>query len=163
MTHAGVERNLIDGCIENSGGLEGDVQNSVLEEELAAKDGGGVILIPTLLVNKAPVRGQLSFATAFKAICAGYAKGSEPNVCSQCANCVDESGCVKQGKCTAGYSNYGGSSGVSVSTFAVTLVGVTVAFAVIGLIVHRRQQHQMQEQVRGIIAVSLVACVRCSL
>lgn len=151
MTHAGVDKSKVDECMTSSGGLEGDVANTELDKQLAAKESAGVVLIPTLFVNQAPIRGQLSFATAFKAICAGYANGYEPAVCKKCANCNDEAGCVSKGTCTAGM--VGGSRGVSTNLFAGVVGGVTLLFCIVGYIVYRRQQRHMRDQVRGILAV----------
>jgi len=148
MTHSKVEKSKIDACMSDSGGLEGDVENTILQAELKAKDDAGVVLIPTLYVNQAPVRGQLSFSTALKAICAGYASGSSPHVCNQCAACNNEVECVKTGACKSGYS---GSSGVSIPAFAGVLGGLVVVFLVAFVIQHKRQERQMREQVRGIV------------
>lgn len=163
MEHAGVDKAIVDNCMATSGGLEGDVENSMLQSELRAKDSVGVILIPTFFVNSAPVRGQLSFATAFKAICAGYAQGSEPQVCSHCAACNDEAGCVKDGKCTTGYSSLAAlstGSGVSISAFIGSLALFGLIFASISYALYKHQQRHMRDQVRGIVAVSAVThCV----
>lgn len=153
MTHASVTKSDIDKCMGDSGGLEGDVKNTILDKELQAKEAAGIVLLPTLFVNNAPVRGQLSFATAFKAICAGYLSGSEPSVCKDCSDCIDELSCVQAGKCTAGYSP-GGGPGVSPIVFATSMAGIVVLFSLVGIIVYKRQQRHMQEHVRGIIAVS---------
>lgn len=157
MTHASIDISLVEKCISDSGGLEGDVANSILDQQLAAKDKSGVILIPSLLVNGAPIRGELSFATAFRAICSGYSLGSEPAVCKKCATCKDEVGCVKHGSCTAGYSE-NVSDGVSTGTFAGTIIGLIVVAFIIGYIQQKRQQRVMREQVRGILAVRQ-ACI----
>ena len=155
MDHAGVNKIDIDSCITDSGGLDDDVTNTILEDELSAKDAAGVVIIPTFFVNQAPVRGQLSFATAFKAICAGYAKGSEPEVCAECANCVDEAGCVKEGSCSQyqqGLSAVGGAPAVSVPVFLGAMIGITLVFTLAAYVMHQRQQRHMQAEVRGILA-----------
>jgi hypothetical protein len=152
MMHAQVKKSGVDQCMKESGGLEGDVNNSLLDKEIQSKDKAGIILIPTLFVNQAPVLGSLSFATAFKAICAGYASGSEPDVCKQCADSLDELKCVQaRGKWASGYSGSAG-SGVSVLIFASSMALMMGSLLVVGYIVHKRQQRHMQEQVRGIVA-----------
>jgi hypothetical protein len=161
LSQAGVKESDVNRCMDDSGGLEGNVKNSLLDKELQAKDAAGIILIPTLFVNQAPVRGSLSFATAFKAICAGYAGGLEPAVCKQCSDCLDEAKCVQAGgKCTSGFSTSGG---VSFPIFASSMILMTGSLLAIGYVVHRRQQRHMQEQVRGIIAVRLSPSLRLAL
>jgi hypothetical protein len=150
MAHAGVDANTVDRCMSDSGGLEQDSTNTLLEAELSNRQASGVGLIPSLFVNQAPVRGQLSFANTFKAICAGYAPGYEPSVCQKCMTCQDEEGCVTKGRCegAAGIQ----SRGVSASTFVSAMGILTLVFGSLGFIQFRRQQRAMRDQVRGIIA-----------
>ncbi|GKY93175.1 hypothetical protein MPSEU_000285500 [Mayamaea pseudoterrestris] len=152
MTRASVDSSLIESCMADSGGLEGDVANKILDQQLADKEKSGIILIPSLIVNGAPIRGELSLATALKAICSGYSRGSEPPICDKCAMCNDVSACVKHGSCLSGFSQAASVDGVSSTTFAGTLLVLTVLAAVTGYIQHRRQQRVMREQVRGILA-----------
>ena len=154
MARASVDPKLIDNCMADSGGLEGDVANKILDQQLDDKDQAGIILIPSLLVNSAPIRGELSLETAFKAICSGFSRGSEPSACDKCAMCNDVTSCIKHGSCTSGYSQAETIGAVSTSTFAATIIGLTVLAALIGYVQQRRQQRVMREQVRGILAVS---------
>jgi hypothetical protein len=150
-THAGVEKQQIDTCMLDAGGLEGDVANSVLEAQLGEREASGVVIIPSMYVNSAAIRGALEFATVFKAVCAGYERGSEPEVCKKCANCLDEFGCVTKGKCTAGGVS-GIKNGVSPEIFSATLGALVLVFICVGFIQWRRTQLQMREEVRGIMA-----------
>jgi hypothetical protein len=160
MTQASVDYGLVDSCMKQSGGLEGDVANSILDQQLKDKDRSGIVLIPTLFVNDAPVRGELSFASALKAICSGFSRGTAPVVCDKCSACKDEAGCVKHGSCTAGYSeSTTGGGGVSVGAFTGTILALVAVAGAFGYIQHQRQQRVMREQVRGILAVSNVAPV----
>lgn len=158
MASAGVDKSAIEKCITGSGGLEEDGGNVLLDSALAAKDKTGAVLIPSLYVNKAPVRGMMGFSTVFKAICSGYAGGSEPEICKSCANCHDEEACVKDGACKSGYDDSSSSSisvnsnGISTAAFAVSMVGITLVFGIVGYIVYRRQQLRMRAEVRGILA-----------
>jgi hypothetical protein len=149
MTHAGIDKKIIDSCMSDSGGLEGDVTNSALAKELVDQEASGVVRVPAFFVNQAPVLGSFSYSTVFKAVCAGYASGSEPAVCLTCANCQDEAGCVLSGTCSSGGTMQ---PGVSIPAFAGALALVSVAFALVGLIQYRRQQLHMRAQVRGILA-----------
>lgn len=150
LAHAGVDRKIVDSCMADSGGLEGDVANTILDKELADQGAAGVVRVPAFYVNQAPILGSLSYSTVFKAICSGYALGSEPEVCFKCANCPDEESCVLDGGCSSGST--GAAPGVSIPAFAGSLMIVSVIFGVAGLIQYRRQQRHMRDQVRGILA-----------
>ena len=81
----------------------------------------------------------------FKAICAGFAPNTQPQICTKCANCSDEKTCVLNGKCP----NSAGT--VDQGTFIGSLAGLTLAFSVLGVVIYMRQQRLMKEQVRGMI------------
>jgi hypothetical protein len=149
MKHAGVDFHVVANCVADSGGLETDTKNQLLETQLAEKDATGVVIVPTMYVNKTPIRGALSLATVFKAICAGYASGHAPEVCQLCATCSDEVTCVEKGHCN-GQTPAGGI--VSMPIFIASLGGVVLLFACIGFVQWRRSQAQMRDQVRGILA-----------
>jgi hypothetical protein len=150
MNKASVDKSSIDKCMADSGGLEGNITNSLLEAELAHRETSGVVVIPTLFVNQSPVRGALSFSTVLKALCAGFAQGSEPSVCKTCASCQDEERCVTLG----GHCPSGGlaGNGVSLTTFLGALFVLSLLFLCTGLVQYRRQQRYMRDQVRGIMA-----------
>jgi len=156
MTHAAVDKTIVDQCMTASGGLEEDRENTLLEASLADKDTAGAFLIPSLFVNQAPIRGVLSFSTVFRAICAGFAAGSEPEVCKACSNCHDEESCVQDGRCTTGYDGTGSAAaaggGVSPVAFASTLLLVSLLFVIAGYIIYQRQQRHMRNEIRGIMA-----------
>jgi PA domain len=149
MVHASVDKSIIDKCMSDTGGLVGNTTNTALENELKARDQAGVVLIPSFFVNQAPIRGSLSFSTVFKAVCSGFAGGSEPTVCKSCATCHDEQTCVTQGHCPGGEPGVGG---VPIQVFAGALAGMTFLFLCVGYIQYQRQQRYMRDQVRGIMA-----------
>merc|ERR1712194_263728 len=84
MKRVGIDYSKINKCMEDSGGLEGDAENEILEDELRAREKDGVVILPSAFVNNAPLRGALTTKEVFKAICAGYMPGSEPNICKKC-------------------------------------------------------------------------------
>jgi len=148
-----IEYDKVQSCMNDSGGLEGDVANANLEVELGSKEAAGVVIVPSMYVNSAALRGALSFSTVFKAVCAGYAPGSKPDVCITCDECADEERCVVKGHCaSAGSNTLGGGPAVSLPIFAVTLGVFTFCFLCLGLIQWRRSQLQMRDQVKGILA-----------
>ncbi|GAX12545.1 hypothetical protein FisN_24Hh121 [Fistulifera solaris] len=148
MATAGVDRAKVEKCMADSGGLEGDVENTIFEQQMSDRDAANVVLIPSFFVNQAPVRGELGFSTAFKAICAGFAAGTRPEICVTCANCANEKLCVQKGKCEAP----NGSAGqISLGMFVLSLLGLSLVFSTVGYILHQRQQAHMRQQIRGIV------------
>ena len=84
--------------------------------------------VPTVLVNTAVISGTVSMKNVFGVICAGYATGTDPAVCLDCAKCSDPVACVKAGaKCQD--LNGGDIGGGGVATFFfVTSMLVVIAF-----------------------------------
>ena len=148
MEHSKVDPAKIEQCMNDSGGLEEDVQNNLLEVQLLAKDKSGVVILPAMYVNRVSIRGSLEFPTVFKAICAGYASGTIPSVCSTCAGCPDQKSCITNGYCGSKKSQ----ESVTTSTMIYSMMGLSVFFCLVSMIQHRRYQNQVQAQVKGIIA-----------
>jgi len=148
MVQSSVDKALVDKCMTGSGGTEGDVPNSLLDAELIAKDNVGVVIVPASYVNRAAIRGALEFVTMFRAICAGYAAGTEPDVCTICVPCADHQACVLSGSCTGMSAQHS----VSQESFIGSLLGLTLIFTLIGLVQYRRTQRKIRDQVRGIVA-----------
>eukprot|EP00978_Attheya_sp_CCMP212_P021224 scaffold61816_cov54-Attheya_sp.AAC.1 len=146
-THSKIEKKLVKQCMNDSGGLEDDSANAILEEQLAAKDATGVVILPAAYVNGAGIRGALTFSTIFKAICAGYLSGTAPSVCTACANCQDEMSCVNAGICATDQKG-----AVSTRTFASSMMILIFLFLCVGFIQWKRAQLQVREQVKGILA-----------
>ncbi|KAL7572550.1 hypothetical protein ACA910_000372 [Epithemia clementina (nom. ined.)] len=157
MTNAGVNKTKVDLCMAESGGTTEDKNNTLLDKELRDQQTSGIVLIPSLLVNQAVIRGFLSFDTTFKAICAGFSKGSEPKICTDCANCHDEKTCVEKGFCSY-HSNNGllgidtASGSVAFPTFLAALGLLLVLFALVGYIQYRRQNSFMRQQIQSVVA-----------
>mmetsp|Transcript_29013 Transcript_29013/g.32543 ORF Transcript_29013/g.32543 Transcript_29013/m.32543 type:complete len:392 (+) Transcript_29013:214-1389(+) len=51
MERANIEYSKVKICMDDAGGLEGDVQNSVLEDELIAREAAGVVILPSFFVS----------------------------------------------------------------------------------------------------------------
>uniref|UniRef100_A0A7S4JDJ8 PA domain-containing protein n=1 Tax=Odontella aurita TaxID=265563 RepID=A0A7S4JDJ8_9STRA len=153
MAHSGVDFDRIESCIGDSGGLDDDKDNGRLKDLLTKKDDRGIVILPSAFVNGSPLRGELSFSVMFKAICAGYLEGTEPDVCARCAFCPDERMCVTNGYC------YGDDrdgvmpkDAVSNRTFKVTLLAVVALFVGLGVIYRRKQRQELRDQVRDVLA-----------
>jgi hypothetical protein len=102
MKRSGVNVTRINQCMADSGGLTENTENSILKSELSAREAAGVGILPSLYVNVSPLRGALTVPEVFDAICAGYASGSEPVVCTKCNSCDIIQKCVVQGHCPVG-------------------------------------------------------------
>jgi len=149
MERSSIDYSKIKICMDDAGGLEGNVANTVLDAELAAVEQDGVIILPSLFVNNAPLRGAVSTAEVFEAICAGYLVGSEPDICNKCNGCSDVVQCVSKGHCPGAVGSF---DTVSFPVFAGTLLGVVLCFGILGIVQWQRSQRQMRNQVRGIMA-----------
>ena len=148
MDHAKVDSQKIEQCMNDSGGTQEDTQNSILETQLLAKDKSGVVILPAMYVNRVSIRGSLEFEVVFKAICSGYASGTEPTVCNTCGNCPDSKQCITNGFCGSKKMQ----DSVSTSTMIYSMFGLSVFFCLVTVIQQRRHQRQMEAQVKGIIA-----------
>ena len=144
--------------MKDSGGLEGDVSNSFLDKELQAKKDSGVVVIPAVYVNNAVMRGALTSANVFRAICSGFLEGTEPDICKACVASADQDII----KCTEdGYSpnvvnptskSSSSKKGISRGQFVFSLMLVSGIFVALGVWQYRKSQREMRDQVRGILA-----------
>ena len=94
---SGVDGDNVARCMKDSGGLTGDTANVLLDKELGSELERGVVILPIVYVNNAVLEGALSVTNVFGAICAGYAEGTKPSICSKCGTCVDIESCIKAG------------------------------------------------------------------
>ncbi len=148
MSELDMDYDMVEQCIYNHGGLEDDGANDVLDQQLDDKDSNGIVIMPVAYINGVAVRGALEYATIFKAICAGYASGKEPSICTKCATCIDEKGCVENGgTCKARLST----GAVGMQTYFLSMILVFVSCAVVGTLLYMHQQRLMKDQVRGIL------------
>jgi len=145
--HVKIDERVINQCMKDSGGTEGDKSNAFLDAELEAQTKRGVVVLPTAFVNTAAIRGKLSTNNVFTAICAGYLSGTKPDVCDQCEDCPDKLTCATEGVCTA--TKHGG---VSFKVFFLSMLSVAAMVGLGGFYYYRKSQDEMRAQVRGILA-----------
>ena len=156
--HSGIEPSVIEQCMRDSGGLEGDVPNTFLDAEIRAKSDSGVVVIPAAYINNSVMRGALSSANVFRAICSGFLQGTSPEICETCVSCpdVDIMQCAKDGFCSnsggGGKSSSKSSGTVSKGQLFFSLFLVSAAFSGVGYWQYKKSQRQMRDQVRGILA-----------
>lgn len=167
--HSRIDGEVIEGCIANSGNVANDGPNSYLDLALKAQERRGIVVLPSAFVNTAALRGVLGVETVFRAICAGFKEGTQPDICVSCALCPDTVGCVKSGgsKCPAWSGARKGDTtavmpsftpqpkkrgGISPGTFVFTLLLICGAFGGFAYYHWQRTRDDMREQVRGILA-----------
>jgi len=148
MENIEIDFDLVEQCIFEHGSLDEDEENSLLQAQIEDKKKNGIVILPVSYVNGVAVRGALEFATIFKAICAGFKHGTEPDICLECANCSDEERCVTEKRCA---DNGGKNIHLSTYSFIESLSAVAFVFTIIGAVLYTRQQRLMREQVRGIM------------
>ncbi|GFH44674.1 hypothetical protein CTEN210_01148 [Chaetoceros tenuissimus] len=137
-----IDYDAVDQCAYNHGGLERPEENDLLQKQLDEKEANEIAIMPAVYVNGVAIRGELQFATVFKAICAGYAPGTEPRICTKCSNCHEEKACVVHGgKCP------GDGATVGSSTFVASMASLVLVFSGIGASYYIRRQRIMKEQV----------------
>uniref|UniRef100_A0A7S3P662 Vacuolar sorting receptor thioredoxin-like domain-containing protein n=1 Tax=Amphora coffeiformis TaxID=265554 RepID=A0A7S3P662_9STRA len=157
MKSASVDEKTIAQCMQDSGGLEGDVENTLLTASIVEQVRSGVATAPTFFVNNAPVRGHLDFTLAFRAICSGFPWGSEPEICDTCAACNAAEECVASGGriCSAGFSNVVldyQTNRVSGWVFMATLFMFVIFAGGLAAIYMRYHQVRVRREVRGLMS-----------
>eukprot|EP00548_Thalassiothrix_antarctica_P007922 CAMPEP_0194139788 /NCGR_PEP_ID=MMETSP0152-20130528/9393_1 /TAXON_ID=1049557 /ORGANISM="Thalassiothrix antarctica, Strain L6-D1" /LENGTH=384 /DNA_ID=CAMNT_0038837747 /DNA_START=81 /DNA_END=1232 /DNA_ORIENTATION=+ len=151
ISSAKIDSKKVEECEMESGRLDQDAPNTLFEEQLRFREKSGAVLLPSVFVNTALIRGTIEFATVFKAVCAGFRRGSEPQICSDCAQCTNEYQCVRRGGDCSSKNDNGTTTHVSIPVFVVSMTFVVLLFASVGITQWRRTQDQMRHQVRGII------------
>jgi PA domain len=108
--HAKIDGSLINECMMDSGGVDTDVINNLLEEQLQSES--GVVSVPAITVNKILLDEPSSFHL-YDAMCTHYFYAAQqsvlpdkdalkqvPELCSKCYKCENKVGCVEHdGKC----------------------------------------------------------------
>jgi len=93
--HSSIDKSKVDICMKESGGLEGDVENSLLEEEKKAEmSHGNYNVIPSVEVNTFEVEGDLSAENVFNAICSNFLDDAKPEICRLCVDTSSLNECV---------------------------------------------------------------------
>jgi len=151
-----VDESKIEQCL-SAVDFNQDTSIPKFDQELRTQESQGIVVIPTAFVNNAAIRGHLTAENMFHAICAGFAVGSEPEICLQCASCADSYTCVTSGVCTTGYGSVdismtSSSSGVSKSTFSSSIFFIICIFVALGVWHYKKTKDEMRDQVRGILA-----------
>lgn len=154
MARVGIDPDMINECMRNSGGTESDQVNEILEDELLLRDERGINSVPTLIVNGYTVRIAITSTNVFDAICSGFHAEETPDICRGCVGCADVRRCVNNDGICHGDLVLGepGASKVSSVTFVLSLMFVTTTLAGLGFWYFKRSRVEMRNQVRLILA-----------
>ena len=134
----------MNNCMKQSGGIEDKGQNKVLQDQVDKVEANGIIVMPVAYVNGVPIQDTLDFNVVFKAVCVGYKKGTQPDICTKCADCTD-SGIDTDYKCVLDdHCALKDKEGVTTIMFVGTLGVVVLFFCIVAFIQHRRSQGAMR-------------------
>jgi len=103
---AGIDKSIVDTCIQDSGSLDADNSNAVLDDALKQFQKSGVHALPALTVSE-QVLYWTTPESLFESVCGEYwVSGAEkvPEVCTKCSSCPNVIGCLEKGKCV-GFDN----------------------------------------------------------
>ena len=117
----------------------------------------GIVAYPAISINTKLMFGNINNRNVFSAICAGFLDGTQPDVCSACESCSanELEGCALTKECGGNGGSGGGNrkgGGVGAGTIFLS-VFMTVSIMGGGMFFYwKRQQNEMRDQVRGILA-----------
>jgi len=155
MHLVGIDAHVIDSCMDQSGGVTEDIENTLLQAELEEKDDFEVIVSPSVYVNTVIKRGSVSAPSVFSTICAGYAADTQPQVCACAA--IQERGkmlaCVsRDGNPEPSENRAVSIKNVSPAAFAGIVLSIILIMILASFIYWNRTQKQLKEQVQKILS-----------
>jgi hypothetical protein len=121
LKQANVDPEIIDVCMTESGDVETDSTNVLLQAMLDEQQVSGVVKLPAIAhqETKAVLDHGASASTLFESVCFHYywqAKSTNlhwdkiPEICGTCATCTNMMGCLEAGKCV-GFDHHSGDDG----------------------------------------------------
>lgn len=163
LVRAEIDETLIDACIKDSGGLEGNVANSLLDAALADLRKASIVSTPVATVNDIPLRGAFSSVNLFQAICTSFSDGTQPRICGVCTHCSDQSLCISEGACTGSTVSVlssGEDGSIGLFTFFTYLLLLVVGMGTSAYWNRRRERRHVQESLRAIMVRSILSVVK---
>lgn len=101
-----IDKGQIDQCYSDTGGLDNDADNHLLQEQLILQERSGVTTLPALtLTGSSGMVHMLQDASSwslFEGLCRHFWQRNlttTPEVCYTCFACPNTIGCVEHGKC----------------------------------------------------------------
>jgi hypothetical protein len=119
--HTCVDETLVLHCMKESGGLEGDTINTLLEQAIQIQVEKNIVVLPSLLVNTLFLRVAVDAANVFAAICAAFDQIADvPSVCIDCiySGCDNPVECAATGICTGESSSSSGPGSSEIEEFS---------------------------------------------
>ena len=101
FAHAKADQQAIDECMADSGDVDQDVPNGMLDDMLNRQKQSSVVSLPAITLNQ-KVLDHTSTWSLFESICMEYwtsKSPSIPDVCVTCASCPNVIGCLENGHC----------------------------------------------------------------
>lgn len=101
LTDAHVDTAAVDQCMSDSGGLDADQVNSILEYELKHKARAGIVTVPALVIENHTLDEPTSFHL-WEGLCRRFSSRNlttTPDVCFTCGSCPNVLGCLETGHC----------------------------------------------------------------
>jgi hypothetical protein len=160
MKASKADASIIDQCMTDSGDVETNLPNSLLDHQLQSQKTSGVVSIPAMTINDR-VLEHTSTWSLFESVCREYwlSPVPAPETCLTCATCPNVIGCLQEGHCVAfsdqhkkthkGSAGGGGSnSNNKKKKNHWAKVFWLFVFCLIGYVAYRRYQ-QMQQYAGG--------------
>ena len=94
--HSAVDGKIVAQCMSDSGGIDGNNENSLLEQQLTAQHEAGIVTTPALKVNNR-VLTECNSYYLLDSICWSYWAHNwttAPKVCYQCSTCPNHIDCL---------------------------------------------------------------------
>ena len=101
LTDAKVDSTVVDQCMQDSGGLEADQVNPLLETQLKHQAHAGIVVVPAIVVENHTVDEPTPFHL-WEGLCRRFWSRNlttTPNVCFTCGSCPNVIGCLETGHC----------------------------------------------------------------
>ncbi|KAL7562930.1 hypothetical protein ACA910_019478 [Epithemia clementina (nom. ined.)] len=174
----GIDKEIVDQCMSDSGGLTTFDSNNKLENEIKDLKKENVFMVPTVRIGGRTFDG--SFDELFTTLCKMCGQDKTPDVCTACAYCPDVASCLANGgRCAVGtvvlHHNKAGSSqwtwydhrrnnnknsgnqkkfddGVSTSTLALSVLLVSTVMFMAAFWHYKRTQFEAREHIRALVA-----------
>ncbi len=97
--HSGVDGELVQSCIVDSGDVDKDESNTLLQSSLETQKDLGIIKSPTVMINGDRaflMFGGLTPGNVLAEVCDSFPYGEKPHVCYACMACGDAVACASR-------------------------------------------------------------------
>lgn len=101
QARAGIDNLVINECMTDSGNVEDDTTNSLLEAQLNRQKETSVVSLPAISVNRHILDTPSSYLL-FDHVCWQYFSANNvmiPEACLKCISCPNKIGCLEEGHC----------------------------------------------------------------